>query len=172
MKGKKLSVYLSDDMARLAQDMADGYGTSLSDVIGRAVYEAAAMNHADVRISEGAYVCMAAGRLDLVQSMRMENGTMMILMKEEAYRKPDGTMGDFAFAKDELMAYLGGKPAAVEVRLQSWHYVVEDHDAPVHLGYEDGSGIRVPKSEFDRAFGCIVQQPKDVVIEQFKGEPV
>lgn len=49
------------------------------------------------------------------------------------------------------------------VYLKKWEY---DGDK-VKLEYKDNSIVYVKKSDFDRAFGCIISATKDVVIRDF-----
>ena len=56
---------------------------------------------------------------------------------------------------------------AKEIKLDNWNYDKENHDGPVHLHYEDGSEVLIPKPEFDRAMKTIVEQPKDIVLAEY-----
>lgn len=49
------------------------------------------------------------------------------------------------------------------VYLKHWSYVGDR----VSLEYSDGSEVFVSKSEFDRAFGAIVNASKDEVVRDF-----
>lgn len=50
-----------------------------------------------------------------------------------------------------------------KVYLKEWNY---DGDK-VKLEYKDNSIVYVKRSDFDRAFGCIVSASKDVIIRDF-----
>lgn len=50
-----------------------------------------------------------------------------------------------------------------KVYLKEWNY---DGDK-VKLEYKDDSILFVKRSDFDRAFGCIVSASKDVIIRDF-----
>lgn len=102
----KKSIYLSDNSEALLKRLMSDTGNSASDIIKDAIRIESIQNYCKVRISEGAYVCMMAGRLDLIQTLRLENGFTCITMKEDAYRTADGQPGEFAEAKDELCRYL------------------------------------------------------------------
>lgn len=47
--------------------------------------------------------------------------------------------------------------------LKNWNYVGEK----VRLAYDDGSEVFVSKTDFDRAFGCIVSAPKSAIVRDF-----
>lgn len=49
------------------------------------------------------------------------------------------------------------------VYLDKWNY---DGDK-VRLDYKDGSTVYVKKTDFDRAFGCIVSATKSEIIRDF-----
>lgn len=107
MSGKNHSIYFTSNVERLCTDMLTSK-RSLSDLISSSVRSYAAMDRMNLRISEGAYVCLAAGRLDLIQCLNLDDGVTVVTMKEEAYRM-HGVKGPFADAKDELMKYLDGE---------------------------------------------------------------
>ena len=50
-----------------------------------------------------------------------------------------------------------------EVYLEKWDLNGE----LVHLTYSDGAIVKVKKSDFDRAFGAIINASKDAVIRDF-----
>lgn len=47
--------------------------------------------------------------------------------------------------------------------LKNWNYAGEK----VRLVYDDGSEVFVSKTDFDRAFGCIVSAPKSAIARDF-----
>lgn len=47
--------------------------------------------------------------------------------------------------------------------LKNWNYAGEK----VCLAYDDGSEVFVSKTDFDRAFGCIVSAPKSTIVRDF-----
>lgn len=49
------------------------------------------------------------------------------------------------------------------VFLKEWNYAGDK----VRLAYEDGSEVFVAKTDFDRAFSCIVSAPKSNVVRDF-----
>lgn len=103
--GKNHSIYFSEQMEHLAQDLLDQH-VSFSDVITSAIKAYACMKKVKLVISEGAYVCLSDGRFDLLNAFRLEDGSMILTMKEEAYRMQDGKPGPYADAKDELLKYI------------------------------------------------------------------
>lgn len=52
---------------------------------------------------------------------------------------------------------------SAKIYLEQWCY---DGDK-VRLQYKDDTVVLVKKSDFDRAFGCIVSSDKDTVIRDF-----
>lgn len=50
-----------------------------------------------------------------------------------------------------------------DIRLKEWDIIGDK----VHLTYEDGSELLVKKSDFNRAFGCIVSATKAAVTRDF-----
>lgn len=50
-----------------------------------------------------------------------------------------------------------------DVFLKKWNYA----GSKVRLEYEDGTEVFVSKTDFDRAFGCIVSAPKADIIRDF-----
>ena len=50
-----------------------------------------------------------------------------------------------------------------DIYLKDWKIVGEI----AHLTYEDGSRLLVKKSDFNRAFGCIITATKDIVDRDF-----
>jgi len=50
-----------------------------------------------------------------------------------------------------------------DVSLRKWNYVGDK----VRLEYEDGTEVFVTKTDFNRAFGCIVSAPKADIIRDF-----
>lgn len=105
--GKKVSIYMTEESDRLCRDIVEANDVSTSDAIRAAIYDAAIRSYVKVSISEGAYLCLAAGRFDLLRKVKMENGFMIVVMDEIAYHNPDGTDGEFKQAKDKLFEYLG-----------------------------------------------------------------
>lgn len=165
-RGEKTSVYLPKNIVRLGKDMALSTGASASELIGGAVRNEAIAKYVKVKLSEGAYLCLAAGRFDLLRSIKLEDGLRIVIMDESAYRQKDGSDGEFKEQKDALMAYLSPDNS---VELERWEYD-QSPSGPAHLFYNDGSEVLVPRGTFDRAFGAIIHASKGAVMAEFCGK--
>ena len=107
-KGQKKSIYIPEDSVRFYEDLVKDEKSD-SNIITQAIYKQAIAKYANVNISEGAYVALAEGRFDMLNHLKLENGSVMITLKEDAYRLHGGIRGELADAKDALDEYLGRK---------------------------------------------------------------
>lgn len=109
MAGRKASVYFSENTNKFCNNLTAKTKTSLSDVIADAIRESVIQKHVGVRISEGAYLCFAANRLDLLNVFKFEDGVTVICAKEDAFKLKNGERGPLAEEQRDLIAYLGAE---------------------------------------------------------------
>ena len=102
--GKKISFYVSEnnaDMYARLQKMAKDKHVSVSKLLSDNMGDICMQNFANVKLSVGAYLALADGRFVLFNSVKLDNGLVMITLSEDGYRTKDGSKGIYADKMDE-----------------------------------------------------------------------
>ena len=165
-KGKGLSIYMPPNDERLAKDMSRKEECSMSDTICRAINKAAIASHENVYITEGAYVCMAFCRLDLLQAIRLETGLTLVSAVEDAMIEANGMLSAIGEARQALLEYMHPDNASF---IRTWLCDGTDPNDSVHLFYDDGSEVLITRETFEASSDDIVKASKAQVMRQYKG---
>lgn len=93
MTGNKTTLYLSSaDMARfervkaLRRDRKRKEPFSLSGFARSGISHSVISEYLDVTVSEGAMVALSKGMFDALQRVVLENGHVMVILKEDCYQ--------------------------------------------------------------------------------------